>query len=88
MAESHGKWRNDGARIVRGDQFDSNTPQTPGMTRAAAINRAMAGARKLWAGTVAVHPDDAKTATHHHGSLESIIYVISGNARMRWGERL
>ena len=87
MAESHGKWRNDGVRIVRGDQVDSNTPQTPGMTRAAAINRAMAGARKLWAGTVVVHPD-AKTAPHHHGALESIIYVISGNARMRWGERL
>jgi uncharacterized RmlC-like cupin family protein len=87
MAESHGKWRSDGVRIVRGDQVDSNTPQTPGMTRAAAINRAMAGARKLWAGTVAVHPD-AKTAPHHHGALESIIYVISGNARMRWGERL
>jgi uncharacterized RmlC-like cupin family protein len=87
MAESQGKWRSDGVRIVRGDQVDLNTPQTPGMTRAAAINRTMAGARKLWAGTVAVHPD-AKTAPHHHGSLESIIYVISGNARMRWGEKL
>ena len=87
MAESQGKWRIDGVRIVRGDQVDSNTPQTPGMTRATAINRAMAGARKLWAGTVAVHPD-AKTAPHHHGPLESIIYVISGSARMRWGEKL
>ena len=27
-------------------------------------------------------------ATDHHGKLESIIYVISGRARMRWGERL
>ena len=57
------------------------------MTRAAAINRAMAGANKLWAGTVDIHPD-AKTAPHHHGALESIIYVVSGKARMRWGERL
>jgi uncharacterized RmlC-like cupin family protein len=30
----------------------------------------------------------AKTAPHHHGELESIIYIISGRARMRWGERL
>jgi uncharacterized RmlC-like cupin family protein len=57
------------------------------MTRAAAINRAMAGANKLWAGSVEIHPN-AKTAPHHHGELESIIYVISGRARMRWGEKL
>jgi uncharacterized RmlC-like cupin family protein len=81
------KWRNDGVRIVRGDQVDANTPQTPGMTRAAAINRVMAGAQKLWAGTVSVHAN-AKTAPHHHGALESIIYIVSGRARMRWGERL
>jgi uncharacterized RmlC-like cupin family protein len=86
-AAGEGLWRDDGVRIVRCDQLDSNTPQTPGMTRAAAINRAMAGASRLWAGTVNVHPD-AKTAPHHHGALESVIYIISGKARMRWGERL
>ena len=80
-------WRNHGVRIVSSNRLDSNTPQTPGMTRAAAINRAMAGANKLWAGTVHIHPN-AKTAPHHHGELESIIYIISGRARMRWGERL
>jgi uncharacterized RmlC-like cupin family protein len=80
-------WRNHGVRIVRANEFDSNTPQTPGMTRAAAINRAIAGANKLWAGSVEIHPN-AKTAPHHHGALESIIYVISGRARMRWGEKL
>jgi uncharacterized RmlC-like cupin family protein len=57
------------------------------MTRAAAINFAKAGAKKLWAGTVAVQPN-AKTGAHHHGHLESIIYVVKGRARMRWGERL
>ncbi len=72
---------------MRSDQVDSNTPQTPGMTRAAAINYAMVGAHKLWAGSVNIHPN-AKTAPHHHGHLESIIYIISGQARMRWGERL
>jgi uncharacterized RmlC-like cupin family protein len=80
-------WRNHGVRIVRANEFDSNTLQTPGMTRAAAINRAIAGANKLWAGSVEIHPN-AKTAPHHHGALESIIYVISGRARMRWGEKL
>ena len=81
------KWRDDGVKIIPATQLDLNTPQAPGMTRAAAINRARAGANKLWAGTVNVHPN-AKTAPHHHGELESIIYVISGRARMRWGEHL
>jgi uncharacterized RmlC-like cupin family protein len=80
-------WRLDGVRVVHADELDPNTPQTPGMNRAAAIDAARAGAEKLWAGTVVIHPD-AKTGPHHHGSLESVIYVISGTARMRWGERL
>ena len=80
-------WREHGVRVVRGDALDSNTPQTPGMQRAAAVNRASAGANKLWAGTVTIQPD-AKTGAHHHGELESVIYVVSGRARMRWGERL
>ncbi len=31
---------------------------------------------------------NAKTGAHHHGALESVIYVVRGRARMRWGERL
>ena len=80
-------WREHGVRVVSGEHLDLNTPQTPGMTRAAAINNATAGAQKLWAGTVEIHPD-AKTGIHHHGALESVIYVVRGRARMRWGERL
>lgn len=80
-------WRDNGIRVVRGDQLDPNTAQTPGMSRAAAIDRARVGAQKLWAGTVSIDPD-AKTGAHHHGALESVIYVVKGRARMRWGERL
>ncbi len=87
MTEPQKRWRNDGVRIVRSDQLDVNTLQTPGMNRATAINRAMVGAQKLWAGAVTIHPN-AKTAPHHHGALESVIYIIKGRARMRWGERL
>jgi uncharacterized RmlC-like cupin family protein len=79
-------WREHGVRIVHACDLDPNTPQTPGMQRAAAITAA-AGAQKLWAGTVRIDAD-AKTGAHHHGELDSIIYVISGRARMRWGERL
>ena len=80
-------WRLHGVRIVSGADLDLNTPQTPGMTRAAAITHARAGASKLWAGTVTIHPN-AKTGAHHHGDLESVIYVVNGRARMRWGDRL
>jgi uncharacterized RmlC-like cupin family protein len=80
-------WRQHGIRIVRAGELDSNTPQTPGMTRAAAITHAQAGAQKLWAGTVVVHPD-AKTGPHHHGELETVLYIVRGRARFRWGERL
>ena len=87
MSEEKPNWREQGVRVVRGDQLDTNTPQTPGMNRAAAINYARVGAQKLWAGTVTIHPD-AKTGAHHHGELESVIYVVRGRARMRWGEAL
>jgi uncharacterized RmlC-like cupin family protein len=82
-----GRWRDNGVQVIRGDQLDTNTAQTPGMDRAAAINAARVGAQKIWAGTVTIAPD-AKTGAHHHGDLESVIYVLRGRARMRWGEAL
>ena len=80
-------WKHDGVRVIAGSALDPNTAQTPGMDRKAAINFARVGAQKLWAGTVTIHAD-AKTGAHHHGHLESIIYVLRGRARMRWGANL
>ena len=80
-------WKLDGVRVISAASLDPSTAQTPGMDRKAAINFARVGAQKLWAGTVTIHAD-AKTGAHHHGHLESIIYVLKGRARMRWGERL
>jgi len=80
-------WKHDGVRVVGAQQLDPNTAQTPGMDRQAAITFARVGAQKLWAGTVHIHAN-AKTGAHHHGPLESVIYVVKGRARMRWGERL
>jgi uncharacterized RmlC-like cupin family protein len=89
MSEDHGHidWKTHGVKVISGDQLDPDTAQTPGMDRAAAINFARVGAQKIWAGTVMIHPN-AKTGAHHHGHLESVIYVVKGRARMRWGERL
>jgi uncharacterized RmlC-like cupin family protein len=80
-------WERDGVKIVSANDLDPNTPQTSGMTRAAAITHARTGASKLWAGTVVVQPN-AKTGPHHHGELETVLYIVRGRARMRWGDHL
>ena len=80
-------WKTNGIRVVRAGELDTNTPQTPGMTRAAAISHAKTGAEKLWAGTVVVEPA-ARTAAHHHGALETVLYIVKGRALFRWGDHL
>ena len=81
-------WKIHGAKVVPRDQLDRSTCETPGTERtAAAIDHARVGAQKLWAGTITIHPN-AKTDAHHHGGLESVIYVVRGRARIRWGEKL
>jgi uncharacterized RmlC-like cupin family protein len=80
-------WKAHGVKVIPKDSLDTNTAQTPGMDRAAAINFARVGAQKIWAGTVSIRAN-AKTGAHHHGALESVIYVVRGRARMRWGQRL
>jgi len=80
-------WKKNGVKVVHAGELDMNTPQTSGMTRAAAITHAKTGATKLWAGTMLVQ-QDAKTGPHHHGKLETVLYVLNGRVRMRWGARL
>ena len=80
-------WKQHGIRIVRAGELDTNTPQTQGMSRAAAITHARTGANKLWAGTVIVQPA-ARTGAHHHGELETVLYIVHGRARFRWGDHL
>jgi len=38
-------------------------------------------------GAVVVQPN-AGTGRHHHGELETVLYIVRGRARMRWGDRL
>jgi uncharacterized RmlC-like cupin family protein len=80
-------WAKHGVKVVHSDELDLNTPQTAGMTHAAAITQAKAGAIKLWVGTMVVQPD-AKTEPHHHGELETVLHVVKGRIRMRWGDQL
>jgi uncharacterized RmlC-like cupin family protein len=87
MTARTGRWRTAGVRIIRANELDDATAQTLGMRRRAAVTTGKTGARRLWAGTVTIDAR-AKTGPHHHGNLESVIYVVSGVARMRWGDHL
>jgi uncharacterized RmlC-like cupin family protein len=74
-------------RIVKPLQFDDRTPQTPGMLRLAAVSHGLVGSEALWAGVMLADPNTASSA-HHHGPLETVVYMVSGQSKVRWGSRL
>ena len=74
-------------RIIKPHQFDANTAQTPGMQRVAAVSRELAGSQGIWGGITVVSPNTA-SGIHHHGEIETIIYVVSGHGKMRWGNNM
>ncbi len=76
-----------GLRVVKPHERDAGTAQTPGMVRMAGVSSEICGANGVWLGHVTNEPGFASGA-HHHGDVDSAIYVISGELRMRWGERL
>jgi uncharacterized RmlC-like cupin family protein len=73
--------------VIKPHQLDANTPQTPGMQRVAAVSQQLAGSQGLWAGITVVGPN-VSSGIHHHGETETVIYVVSGHAKMRWGDRM
>ena len=70
------------ARVIKPLQFDHHTPQTGGMRRLAAISHGLVGSEKLWAGVMLAEPGTA-SSVHHHGPLETVVYVLSGRSRVR-----
>jgi uncharacterized RmlC-like cupin family protein len=73
-----------GVQVVRHTQLSAATAQTPGMTRTAAIARETTGNERLWVGQVFTPPGTV-SGWHHHGDCETVIYVVSGQARFLWG---
>ena len=74
-------------RIVRRDECSSNTAQSSGMTRFAAISGDTVGSQQLWLGRV-IAPSGMASAVHHHGDSESAIYVVRGRVTFFTGEGL
>jgi uncharacterized RmlC-like cupin family protein len=75
-----------GISVVRPEQLEGATAQTPGSVRMAAIPGAAGIASSMWAGTFLVEPG-GMTGIHHHGAQETVVYVLEGEAEVRWGDR-
>lgn len=73
-------------RVVRPDQFDLGTIQTPGSERRDAIAPELGVHSVLWGGTFDVEPG-SRTGVHHHGNQETIAFVLSGTCEIRWGSK-
>lgn len=63
---------------IRADALDTDTAQSPGMRRFAAISGTAVGSERIWMGQTHVAPATA-SADHHHGASETAIYVVSGH---------
>jgi uncharacterized RmlC-like cupin family protein len=73
-------------RIVSPPEFDAGTAQTPGSERLAAVTPQLGIETALWAGLFKVEPG-ASTGIHHHGSQETVAYVLAGACEIRWGAK-
>ena len=72
--------------VVHPNQFNQETSQTPGSLRLAAVSPGLGIHSGLWGGTFLVEPG-AQTGIHHHGSQETVAYVLDGESYVQWGER-
>ncbi|SRR5579871_1936303 len=70
--------------VIHPDQFSAGTSQTPGSRRLAAVSSELGIQSALWGGTFLVEPG-ARTGIHHHGSQETIAYILEGESLIEWG---
>lgn len=65
-------------RHIKASEISSDTAQSEGLRRFAALSGRSVGAEKLWMGETHASPRSASD-NHHHGESETAIYVRSGN---------
>ena len=63
---------------VKASEVTSDTAQTAGMQRFAALTGRSVGSEKIWMGETYVSPETVSD-NHHHGESETAIFVRSGN---------
>lgn len=66
------------AHHIKASEISSDTAQSEGLQRFAALSGRSVGAEKLWMGETHIAPHTV-SANHHHGDSETAIYVRSGN---------
>jgi uncharacterized RmlC-like cupin family protein len=71
--------------VVHAAELSSETQQTSGSLRMSAIAAMNGIVSSLWAGMFVVEPS-AKTGIHHHGKQDTVVYVLEGEACVRWGD--
>ena len=70
--------------VVHPAELSCETQQTSGSLRMSAIAATQGIVSLLWAGIFVVEPS-AKTGIHHHGEQDTVVYVLEGEAYVRWG---
>ena len=70
--------------VVHPGGLSTETQQTSGSLRMSAIAAMQGIVSSLWAGIFVVEPS-AKTGIHHHGEQDTVVYVLEGEAFVRWG---
>jgi uncharacterized RmlC-like cupin family protein len=72
--------------VTRGGLEDASTANSGGAIRVSGVSIQHTPARRLWFGKV--HNDPGyRSVTHHHGEAETGGYVLSGKARIYFGEK-
>jgi len=71
--------------VVRPAGLSTETQQTSGSLRMSAIATMNGILSSLWAGIFLVEPS-GKTGIHHHGEQDTVVYVLEGEATVRWGD--
>jgi uncharacterized RmlC-like cupin family protein len=87
MIPASGTERERSVHVARRDELSLDTAQTSGLLRRVAFDSSNPDAEVLSAFLTSVQPG-AATGAHHHGEQETILYVVEGIARYRWGDHL
>ncbi|MFK0159008.1 cupin domain-containing protein [Streptomyces sp. NPDC090499] len=72
--------------VTRAGQEDVNTADSGGAVRVSGVSARHTPARRLWYGKVRNEPG-YRSVSHHHGEAETGGYVLSGRARIYFGEK-
>lgn len=74
-----------GLTVVRKGSLNASTAQTVNLPRLEGVSPELTGSAGLWMGRVSGTPG-MDSGPHHHGEAETGGYVLSGSARIFFGE--